>query len=161
MIKNKWIISHTMNQHSRYMSEFLEFSDYNTFEELADITPDDRIELVDRYEEYLKTINKTSTRLFKLKIIDKFYDNGGWDIQYTMTKHSDYVLRFLEFSEHKTLDDLVNLSVPDVDRLLEKYDNYLKIKYADSTRNLMLECVELFYKINGFKFKPYETPKIK
>jgi len=143
------------------MTEFLEFSEYQTFEELADITPEDRTNLVNRYEEYLKTINKTSTRLFKLTIIDKFYNNGGWEIQYELTKHSDYVMRFLDYSDHETLDDLVNLSVPEVDKLLERFDNYLKLFYADSTRYVMLECVELFYKVNGFKFKTAKMLKQK
>ena len=81
MIKNKWEIRYEMNQHSKFIMEFLEFSDCKTLDDLVNLEVDDIVKLMDEYEEHLKLIHTTSTRLFKIRCVEKFYLHNGFSFK--------------------------------------------------------------------------------
>ena len=63
------------------------------------------------------------------------------------------IVDFMEFSEYKTLDGLINIPIETIVKLLDNYESYLNTKYRTSTIQGKLNAIEYFYNVNGFEFK--------
>jgi hypothetical protein len=73
MIKNRWIIPEGSNQHSKFILEYLNYSDCKTLEDLLNLPVDDIAKLLDSFELHLLTKNTVSTVQSKIRCIEKFY----------------------------------------------------------------------------------------
>jgi len=76
-----------------------------------------------------------------------------WKLGYVLNQRSQMIVDFMEFSEYKTLDDLINIPVEIIEKLLDNYESYLNTKYRTSTIQGKLNALEYFYNVNGYKFK--------
>ncbi len=75
--KNLWVIEYVPNQTSQIILNFLEWTDYNSLDELVNIPSKTMVNLISIYEAYLQLSYKPSTIEGKMKALYYFcYKNG-------------------------------------------------------------------------------------
>ena len=80
-----------------------------------------------------------------------------WELGYVLNQRSQMIVDFMEFSDYKTLDALINIPVETIVKLMDDYEGYLKTEYKPSTIEAKISAIEYFYKLNGFKFSPVKS----
>ncbi len=75
-----------------------------------------------------------------------------WKLGYVLNQRSQMIVDFMKFSEYKTLDDLINIPIETIEKLLDDYESFLNTKYSTSTIQGKLNALEHFYNVNGYEF---------